>query len=144
MLFYLPVYPFLRSLFPQITTGTTKTDTAHPDTMNEGTATVVVIETGIGIATRGATGTEDTTGIVIDGTTTGGLEDTTEVGDTGGNARIDLAQSATTRCKLTLLQRVIVVTAATAIEDGARNVERMVWVLQNEGVLPQPMRPRWQ
>ena len=140
MLFYLPAYPFLRSLFPQITTGTTKTDTARPDTMTEGTATVVVIETGIGIATRGATGTEDTTGTVIDGRTTDGLEGTTEVGDTDGNARIDLVQGATTRCKLTPLQRV---TAATAIEDGAKNVERTVWVLRNEGAPPQPMRPHW-
>ena len=89
MRFYLPAYPFLRSLFPQITTGTTKTDTARPDTMTEGTATVV-IETGIGIATTGATGTEDMTGIVIDGTTTDGLQDTTGVGDTDENARIDL------------------------------------------------------
>ena len=121
-------------------TGTTKTDTARPDTMTEETATVV-IETGIGTATRGATGREDTTGIVIDGTTTDDLQDTTEVGDIDGNARIGLAEGAKTTCRLTALQSLSAVTVATVIEDGARNVERMVWVLRNEGVLPQPTRP---
>lgn len=139
MLFCLPVYPFLRSLFLQITTGTTKTDTARPGTMTEETATVA-IETGTGIVTTGATGTEDMTGIAIDGTTTGGLEDTTEDGDTDGNARKGPAQDATTTCKSTPLQRA---TAVTVIEDGARNVERTVWAPQNEGVPPQQTLPRW-
>ena len=150
MRFYLPAYPFLRSLLPQITTGTTKTDTARPGTTNEGTATVVVIETGTGIATKGATGTEDMTGIAIDGRTRDGLEDTKGVVDTDENVRIDLVQGATTTCKLTPLQRVTAATVATVataaaivIEDGARNAERTVWVLRNEGALPQPMRPRW-
>jgi len=43
-----------------------------------GETATVAIETGTGIATRDATETEDTTGIVIDETTTGDLEDTTE------------------------------------------------------------------
>ena len=52
----------------------------------------MAIETGTGIATRDATETEDTTGIVIDETTTGDLEDTTEEeeeeeGDIDENAR---------------------------------------------------------
>lgn len=66
-------------------------DTAHPDTMTEETATVV-IETGTGTVTTGATGTEVTTGTVIDETTTGGPEDTREEegGDIDGNAKRDL------------------------------------------------------
>jgi len=140
MLFYLPAYPSLRPFFLQITTGTTKTDTARPDTTTEGTATVV-IETGTETATTGATGTEDTTGIVIDGTMTDGPQDTTEGEGIGGNARIDLVvEGVMTTCKLMALQRV---TAATVIEDGARNVGRMVRVLRNEGALPQPTRPHW-
>ena len=114
-------------------TGTTKTDTALPDTMTGETATVV-IETGTGIATRDATETEGTTAIVIDGTTTGGLEGTKEEGGIDENARKDLAQGATTICKLTALQRL---TAATVIEDEPQNVAGMVWELRNEGALPQ-------
>ena len=139
MRFCLPAYPFLRSLLLQITTATTKTDTARPDTTTEGTV-AVVIETGTGTVTTDATGTEDMTGIVTNGTTTGGLEDTTEDGDIDGNARIGHAEGATTTCKLMARQRV---TAVTAIEDGARSVERMVWVLRNEGAPPRQMRPRW-
>ena len=128
--------------FPQITTGTTKTDTARPDTMTEETATVV-IETETGIATKGATGREDTTGIVIDGTTTDGLEDTREVGDIDGNARTDLVEGAKTTCKSTVLQRPTAATVATVIEDGARNVEKTAWALRNGGALLQPTRPHW-
>jgi len=122
----------------QNTTGTTKTDTALLGTMTEGTATVV-IETETGIVTTDATETEDTTGIVIDATTTGGLEDTREGEDTDGNARRDLAQGATTTCKLMALQRV---TAPTVTEDGARNVAGTVWALRNEGALPRQTRSR--
>ena len=142
MLFCLPARPFLRSFFSQITTGTTRTDTARPDTMTEGTATAV-IETGTGIVMTDATGTEDTTGIVTGGTTTGDLEDTMEDGDIGGNARRDLVQDAKTTCRLMPLQRAIVVTAETVTEGGARNVEGMEWALRNEGVLPRRMRLRF-
>ena len=113
--------------------------------MTEETATVA-IETGTGIATRDATETEDTTGIVIDGTTTGDLEDTTEEegeeeeGDIDENARKGLAEGATTKCKSTALQRV---SAATVREDGALNVARMAWALRNEGALRQQMRPHY-
>lgn len=98
------------------------------------------IETGTGIATRDATEIEDTTGIVIDGTTTDGLEDTREEGDTDGNARKDLVGGAMTRCKLTPLQRVNA--AATAREGGAPSAVGMVWALPNEGVQPRQMLPR--
>ena len=47
-----------------------------------------VIETGTGIATTDATGTEDPMEIILDGT--GKLEDTTEDGDIHRNARRDL------------------------------------------------------
>ena len=136
MRFCLPAYPFLRSFCLQITTGTTRTDTARPDTMTEGT---VAIETGTGIVTTDVTGTEDTTGTVTDVTTIGGLESTRQDGGIDENARRDLAQGATTKCKLTALQRV---TAVTAIEDGARNAERMAWAPRNEGALPRQTRSR--
>jgi len=134
--FYLPAYPFLRSFFLQNTTGITKTDTALPDTMTGGTATVV-IGTETGIVTKDATEREDMTGTVTVGTTTGGLEDTREDGGIDENARKDPAQGATTTCRLMALQRPI---AATAIEDGALNVGRMVWVLRNEGA---PLQQTW-
>ena len=144
--FCLPLYPFLRSFSLQITTGTTKTVTTRtdivlPDTMTGETATAV-IETETGNATRDAIGIEDTTGIVIDGTTTGGPEDTREEeeGDTDENARKDLVEGAMTKCKLTALQRV---TAATAREGGVLSVVGTVWALPNEGVLPRQMRPRF-
>ena len=97
-----------------------------------------VIGTGKGIATRDAIEIEDTTGIVIDGTTTGGLEDTREEGDTDENARKGLVQNAMTRCKLTLLQRV---TAATAREGGVLSAVGMVWALPNGGVPPRQTLP---
>jgi len=98
----------------------------------------VVTGKGTGTVMRGATETEDTTGIVIDGTMTGALEDTTEEeGAIGENARKDLAQGAKTKCKLTALQRV---TAPTVIGDGAINVAGMVWALQSGGALRQQMR----
>ena len=81
------------------------------------------------------TGTEDTTGIVIDRMTTGDLEDTTEDGGIDGNARKDLVQDATTTCRSMPLQRATVVTAETVTEAGARNVEATEWVLRNEGAL---------
>ena len=127
---------FSPPFFLQITTGTTKTDTAPPDTMTGETATVT-IEKGTGTVMRGATETEDTTGIVIDGTTTGALEDTTEEGDIDENARKGLAEGAKTKCKLTALQRV---TAPTVIGDGAINVAGMAWALQNGGALRQRTR----
>ena len=136
--FCLPAYPFLHSFFLQITTGTTKTDTALPGTMTEETATVA-IETGTGIATRDATETEDTTGIVIDGTMTGDLEDTTEDGDTEENARRDLVRGATTKCRSMALQRV---TVTSAIEGETRNAEGTAWVPQNGGALPLPTQRR--
>ena len=145
MRFCLPACPFLRSLLSQITTGTTKTDTARPDTTNEGTATAA-IETGTGIVMKGATGKEGTTGIVIDEMTRGDLEDTTEDGDIDGNARRDHAPGATTKCKLTALQRLTalnVANVATAIGDGARNVGGMEWVLRNEGAPPRQTRPQF-
>ena len=137
--FCLPAYPFLPSFFLQNTTGTTRTDTALLGTMTGETATAV-IETGTGIVTTDATGKEDTTGIAIDGTMIGGLDDTKEEGDIDENARKDLAQGATTRCKLTALLLQRVTAAATVIEEGAQNVAEMVWALQSEGALPQQMR----
>jgi len=113
-----------------------KTDTAPPDTMTGETATVMT-EKGTGTVMRGATETEDTTGIVIDGTTTGAPEDTTEEGAIGENARKGLPEGATTKCKLTALQRV---TAPTVIGDGATNVAGMVWALLNGGALRQQMQ----
>ena len=138
MRFCLPACPFLHSFSSQITTVTTKTDTARLDTMTAETATVA-IETGTGIVTTGATGTEDTTEIVIDGTTTDGLEDTMEDGDIDESARRDLEEGATTTCKSMALQRV---TAATVTEDGVQNVEKMVWVPRNGGALPRQTQPR--
>ena len=85
--FYLPAYPFLRPSFFQITTGTTRTDTAHPDTMTDGTATAVIEVTETGIVMTGATGTEDTTATAIDETTTGVLEGTREDGGIDENAK---------------------------------------------------------
>ena len=140
------MYPFLRSFFLQVTTDTTTTATARPDTMTGETATVA-IETGIGIATRDATETEDTTGIGIDVTTTGGLEDTKEEeeeeeGDIDENARRDLVRDATTKCKLTALQRL---SAATVVIEGeAKNAVGMVWALRNEGALLQLTRSHCQ
>lgn len=99
-----------------------------------------MIVTGTEIVTTGATGTEDTTAIAIEETTTGGLEDMKEDVDTDGSARRDLAQGAKTTCKLMALQRVTAVVTVT--EDEARNVvvEGTVWELLNEGVPPQQMR----
>jgi hypothetical protein len=99
--------------------------------MIEGTATAV-IGTGTGIVMTGATGTEDTTGTVIDVTTRGGQEDTTEDGDIDENAKRDLVGGVRTKCKSMPLQRV---TAATVTEDEARNAEGTVWAPLNEGVL---------
>jgi hypothetical protein len=104
----------------------------------EGTATAVIV-TGTESVTTDATGTEDTTGIVIDGTTTGGLEGTKGTGGTDENARRGLVEDAKTTCRLMALQRL---TAATARGGEARNVGRMEWALQNEGAPPQRMRFR--
>jgi hypothetical protein len=103
------------------------------------TEETVAIETETGIVTKDAIGTEDTTGTVTDVTTKGGLEDTRRGGGIDENARRDLAQGATTKCKLMALQRV---TAVTVIEDGVRSAERMVWAPRNEGALPRQMRSR--
>lgn len=103
------------------------------------TATVVTGKE-TGTVMRGATETEDTTGIVIDGTMTDALEDTTEEGAIGENARKDLAEGAKTKCKLTALQRV---TAPTAIGDGAINVPGTVWALPNGGALRQQMQSNY-
>jgi hypothetical protein len=138
--FYLPAYPFLRSSLFQITTGTTTTDTAHPDTTTDGTATAVIV-TGTGIAMKGATGTEVTTANVIDGMTRGGLEGTREDGDTDGNAKRGRVQGARTTCKSTALQRATAETVVvTVIGDATPNVGGTGWVLLNEGVPPPQMR----
>lgn len=89
MRFYLLDHPFPRPIFLQITTGTTRTDTALPDTTTEGTATVV-IETETEIVMTDVTGTGDTTGTVIGGTTKGVLGDM-KGGGTEENAKRDLA-----------------------------------------------------
>ena len=96
-----------------------------------------------GITRIDATGTGYTTAIAIDRTTTGNLEDTMgdeEEGDIDENAKRGLDQGVTTKCKLMALQKVTAV--ATVIEDGARNVARIVCALRNEGALPQQMRSR--
>ena len=139
MRFYLPACPFLYPPFLQITTGTTKTDTALPGTTNEGIVTVVIEVTETGIVTTGATATGGTTGTATDETMTGGLEDTTEDGDTEENARRDLVRGATTKCRSMALQRV---TVTSAIEGETRNAEGTAWVPQNGGALPLPTQRR--
>lgn len=106
--------------------------------MTEGTANAV-IGTETGTVMTGATGKEDTTGTVIDGMTTGGLEDTTEDGDTDENAKRGPVEDARTTCKSTALQRA---TATTVTEVEPPSVGGMVWALQNEGALPLQTRSR--
>lgn len=137
MRFYLLEHPFLHPFLSQITTATTRTDTALPDTMTGETATAV-IATGIGIVTTDATGIEDMTGTVIDGTMTDGPGDTKDEG-TGESARRDLVQGAKTKCRLTPRRRMIVVTET---EDEPRSVEGMAWELRNEEAPPHKTRCR--
>ena len=95
----------------------------------------MAIATGIGIVTTDATGIEDMTGTVIDGTMTDGPGDTKD-GGTGENVRRDLVQGAKTTCRLTPRRRMI---GVTETEGEPRSVEGMAWELRNEEAPPHKM-----